>query len=467
MKLQSDSQLVASMLLVLGCILTQPLFAQTPTTLHAFTEPALYAPGTNYEGSAPRGKLLMTNGTLYGTTAVGGSGAYGTVFKMNVDGTGFAVLHSFERLNPFDNSEGALPYAGLSLSGNTLYGEAVLGGPADRGTIFKLNTDGTGYEVLYDFTSNGDDEGPWGGLAMSGNTLYGTTGLSESSASVFSLTADGLSFKNLHHFSTQYGTNVDGARAVGGVIVAGNTLYGAAQRGGLYGNGTVFALTTDGTSFRVLHTFAATPNTDGAYPSSALTLLGNTLYGTTQFGGDFGGGTIYSLNTDGTGFTTLFSFPPPIPGDVIWPSGLAVVGNSFYGTTEHTIFKINTDGSGFATLYTFGPIFGNTQTNLNGAFPWADMTVAGNSLYGTASGGGIWGDGTIFNFSLPVTPSPLNMKTYGQSIVLAWPINGMALQSTTNLADWAPVTSQTVIVNGQNTVTNLISGPQQFYRLSH
>jgi len=452
-----------SWLVCLGCALIQPLFAQTLTTLHAFQDPA------NYEGSQPMGRLLLTNGIFYGTTEAGGTGGVGTIFKMNADGTSFSVLHSFDPQNPLANSDGADPYSGLTLSGNTLYGEAVGGGSSGYGTLFKVNTDGTGFEVLYNFTGREDDLGPMGGLSLSGNTLYGTTGIAENSASVFSVTADGSSFKTLHYFSTKYqnGTNTDGARAVAGVIVVSNTLYGAAQRGGLYGNGTVFAMSTDGTSFRLLHTFAATPNTDGAYPSSALTLLGTRLYGTTQFGGSFGGGTIYRLNTDGTGFTNLFSFPPPLPGDVIWPSGLTVIGNSFYGTTEHTIFKINTDGSGFATLYTFGPIYGSTQTNLNGAFPWADMLAAGNLLYGTASGGGIFGDGTIFSFALPVTPLKPSLSLLGQNVILSWPANGLNLQSTTDLASgvWAAVGSGTV-VDGQNTVTNLISGRLQFYRLS-
>jgi uncharacterized repeat protein (TIGR03803 family) len=67
------------------------------------------------------------------------------------------------------------------------------GGSTGYGTLFKVNTDGTGFEVLYNFNGTSDDEGPMGGLTMSGNTLYGTTDISEYSASVFSLTADGSS----------------------------------------------------------------------------------------------------------------------------------------------------------------------------------------------------------------------------------------------------------------------------------
>jgi len=59
---------------------------------------------------------------------------------------------------------------------------------------------------------------------------------------------------------------------------------------------------------------------------------------------------------------------------------------------------------------------------------------------------------------------------------LSWPTNyagfdytGYTLQSTTNLvspAIWTTVSPIPAIVNGQNAVTNLISGTEQFYRLS-
>jgi hypothetical protein len=56
-------------------------------------------------------------------------------------------------------------------------------------------------------------------------------------------------------------------------------------------------------------------------------------------------------------------------------------------------------------------------------------------------------------------------------VIFTWPTNatGFTLQSTTNLtpsAIWSTVSPAPVIVNGQYTVTNSISGTQQFYRLS-
>jgi len=96
------------------------------------------------------------------------------VFAVNADGTGFTNLHSFTY------SDGATPWAGLILSGNTLYGTAIQGGRSGNGTVFAVNTDGTGFTNLHSFTAhddsdiNGDGAYPNGGLILSGNTLYGT-----------------------------------------------------------------------------------------------------------------------------------------------------------------------------------------------------------------------------------------------------------------------------------------------------
>jgi len=93
----------------------------------------------------------------------------------------------------------------------------------------------------------------------------------------------------------------------------GNTLYGTAYNGGSSGNGTVFKVNTDGTGFTNLHSFSrrdnlAYTNDDGAFPSTGLVSNGDTLFGTTLAGGTSAGGTLFSINSDGAGFTNLHSF---------------------------------------------------------------------------------------------------------------------------------------------------------------
>src|ERR1035437_7179361 len=320
--------------------------AQTFTTLHSF----------NYsDGNFPVAGLILSGNTLYGTAEVGGTNGNGTVFAVNTGGTGFTNLYSFTAASGAlsTNSDGAAPVAGLILSGNTLYGTAANGGSSGNGTVFAVNTDGTGFTNLHSFTAfsslypygNSDGGYPFAGLILSGNTLYGTAsrGGSSDNGTVFRLNTDGTGFTNLHTFTvTTAGTNSDGAYPYAGLILSGNTLYGTAQYGGSLGNGTVFRLNTDGTGFTNLHSFTAFSslypfgNSDGANPNAGLILSGNTLYGTAEDGGSSGDGTVFAVNTDGTGFTTLHSFTatsgPFINSDGAYPyAGLILSGYTLYG----------------------------------------------------------------------------------------------------------------------------------------
>src|SRR5207247_5521537 len=129
---------------------------------------------TGSDGYFPSAGLALSGSTLYGTTVGGGSSGSGTVFKVNTDGTGFSVVKSFT------GWDGANPQAALVLSDSTLYGTTYSGGGSGypdtlgNGTVFKVNTDGTGYIVLKNFM--GDDGAyPSARLVLSGSTLYGTT----------------------------------------------------------------------------------------------------------------------------------------------------------------------------------------------------------------------------------------------------------------------------------------------------
>src|SRR5438105_1774239 len=123
-----------------GLIPTVPLAAQRLTVLHTFN---------GDDGATPYGDLILSGNTLYGTAYTGGRWGNGTVFKVNTNGTGFINLHSFPYTFPI---QGFHPYAGLILSGDILYGTTVQGGGSDDGTVFAVNTDGTGFTNVYSFT---------------------------------------------------------------------------------------------------------------------------------------------------------------------------------------------------------------------------------------------------------------------------------------------------------------------------
>lgn len=390
----------------LGLITTGSAKAQTLTVLHTFAAIPFGGPLTNSEGGNPKSGLILLSNTLYGTATQGGIPGNGTVFKVNTDGTGFTNLRSFTATRAssglYTNSDGAYPAAVLISLGNTLYGTARSGGSSGYGTVFALNTDGTGFTNLHSFNGSGDGANPWAGLVVSGNTLYGTAeaGGSSGNGTVFAVNTDGTGFTNLYSFSAlNNSTNSDGAHPYSDLVLAGGALYGTASAGGWWGSGTVFAVNTDGTGFTNLHSFAAgvgsfpnITNSDGGFPQAGLVLSGSTLYGTAEVGCGSGNGTVFAVNTNGTGFTNLHVFSAlnnstNIDG-VHSLARLVLSGNTLYGVTTGggvtrggTIFAVNTDGTGFTTLHSL------TGTS-EGFDPWAELILSGNTLYGTANFGG-------------------------------------------------------------------------------
>src|SRR5258706_15955235 len=88
-----------ALIAVLNLLPAGRVTAQTFTTLYSFTAISTNASGvyTNSDGANPVAGLItnLSGSTLYGTAAYGGSSGDGTVFAVNTDGTGFTNLHSF------------------------------------------------------------------------------------------------------------------------------------------------------------------------------------------------------------------------------------------------------------------------------------------------------------------------------------------------------------------------------------
>jgi uncharacterized repeat protein (TIGR03803 family) len=141
---------------------------------HAFTN----APDAGH----PAGELSGSGNGFFGTSFGGGSSGSGAVFVGQTNG-GVSVIRSFSSVSADNatNSGGASPSASLTLGGGTLYGTTTAGGAGANGTIFALTTNGATFAVLHNFSrlnsqtgTNPDGALPWGGLILSGNKLYGT-----------------------------------------------------------------------------------------------------------------------------------------------------------------------------------------------------------------------------------------------------------------------------------------------------
>lgn len=418
---------------------------------------------TGGDGANPQAGLVGSGSTLYGVAYAGGGSDDGTVFSINTNNGNLAVLYSFYGaeyniyINSYTTTDGASPAGGLALSGTALYGTTYVGGTSDNGTVFMINTNGSGYLILHSFPGGNGGSNPEGGLLLAGNTLYGTTMLGGTAGQgcVFRINTNGTGFTNIYSFLG--GTN--GSNPEGNLILSGNTLYGTTYGpyfGQSAGYGTVFRVNTDGTGFSNIYHF--TGNTDGAYPEAGLVLSGSTLYGTASAGGHFLG-TVFGVNTNGSGFTST-----EFNGDngANPQCSLVLVDGALYGTTPNggsegwgTIFQYIPNGGGLNAIYAF--------TNGNdGAAPEAGLMVMGNSFFGTTQATDNYGyEGTVFALPPPaLTGIPLSIVAQGSQVTLTWSSPAFSLQSSTNVA--GPYTN---VPNATSPYTTAVPGQQRFFRL--
>ena len=351
------------------------------------------------------GSLTRADSTLYGMSPYGGSSDRGTIFRMNTDGSGYSLLHEFLG----GDTDGQYPSGSLTLSGSTLFGMAFGGGTGSYGTVFSMNTDGNGYELLHHFAGgSGDGASSRSSLTLSGSTLYGMTSSGGTGGfgdgTIFRLNTDGTGFTLLHSFNAGNG---DGSDPFGSLTLAGSKLYGMARLGISQGaktpTGTIFSMNIDGSGFSLLHTFTGGAS-DGAEPWGSLTLVGSRLYGMTNVGGPDDKGTIFAIDTDGTDFSLLHSFTNTTDDGGNPFGSLTLSGSMFYGMTQQngasangTLFSINTDGSDFALLHSF------SGPPSDGAAPRGDLVVSsdGTMFFGTTPTGGQSNGGVVFSFAVP------------------------------------------------------------------
>jgi uncharacterized repeat protein (TIGR03803 family) len=199
-----------SIFICLTGVLANPSDSQAAaySILHDFADGATDGFQPYYGGPA------LSGSTLYGMTQGGrqSPGEYqyfGSLYKINTDATGYQILHDFA-----SGTDGTSPRGGLTLSGATLYGCTAYGGGFNGGTVFKINTDGGGYQVLKRFAMGDEECIPYGAPVISGSTLYGVHSSSGLGApffgAIFAMDLDGGNYRLLYEFAGKPG---DGAAA--------------------------------------------------------------------------------------------------------------------------------------------------------------------------------------------------------------------------------------------------------------
>lgn len=329
------------------------------------------------EGSNPGTHLLYrADGFLYGVLYGMGLNRSGmSIFKIKADGTGFAVIHSF-------NSE--LPNGGLVELNGFLYGTTADGGISNFGTIYRIRPDGSDFTTLYEFTgmsSANTGYSPRGGLLIaSDGHIYGTAeGGQNGNGTIFKINKDTQAF-------TSYPIPSWGRDSPNGHLIerSDGFLYGTATEG----VGAIFKVRKDGTGYTVLKTFD--DFSKGQNLRGGLTEAPDgALIGTFNYGGAHGIGGVYRINADGTGYTILHSFQP-IDGN--GPSGELILSPDgfIYGTTVTggvnnygTVYKIKADGSQFTKLIDFDKVNGRNHVSLtlhDGVFYYSGQ--GGLSIFG-------------------------------------------------------------------------------------
>ncbi len=242
----------------------------------------------NTDGAEPEATLILgADANFYGTTQVGGTnGGYGTVFRISPAG-------SFSNLLSFDNTNGAYPYARLALGTNgNFYGTTTMGGTnGGYGTVFEMTPAGS-LTTLYSF-ANTDGAYPYAGLTLAADgNFYGATTAAGASnnGTLFQITPAG-SLASVCFFN-----GINGASPYGSLIqCADGNFYGTTQVGGTNGNfGTVFKWGPVGglTSLTSFDYF-----TNGAYPLAGLAQgTDGNFYGTTHEGAATGKGAVFRLS---------------------------------------------------------------------------------------------------------------------------------------------------------------------------
>jgi uncharacterized repeat protein (TIGR03803 family) len=269
----------------------------------SYSERIIHRFGKDVDGISPEDTLVAGgNGSLFGTTRFGGPQFLGTVFELTPSGNGFheSILHDFQ----LRRGDGEYPKAGVIVDASgALYGATTFGGTSKAcgdgcGTIYKLTPSSRGYRetVIYSFQDSPDGAVPYGDLLEDGSgSLYGTTGLGgilssdcpSGCGTVFKLTPTTSGYIESVPYS--FKGEKDGSGPQTGLTAGSNgVLYGTTEYGGAGGAGTVYSLTPSRSGYaeRVVHSFE--PGDGGANPTAGLLFGANgELYGTTSAGGRF------------------------------------------------------------------------------------------------------------------------------------------------------------------------------------
>jgi uncharacterized repeat protein (TIGR03803 family) len=462
-KKQSATGTATKVATLLLAVVAVAAFHPTPVSAQSFCGPTTPINFNSSNGSYPfAGVTFDSLGNMYGTTSNGGASGFGTVWKYT-SSAGLTQLFNFSgSSSPSNNGDRPMTplladqqgnlYGATSYGGNNFSGEGT-----GWGTLFKLSSSGQ-FTELYQF-SGPDGANPIGAVLLdSAGNLWGTT--YQGGSAFNNLGNDG--YGTIFKYSGGTVTNpvlfniTDGENANGGMATDGTSYYGTTYQGGANSFGTLFQYNSATGQLTTLFDFNRFPN--GSYPSSAVIYDGKgNLYGTTSQGGGHSGpsnaccGTVWKYSLSSGTLTTLVSFDgDTVPPDGMFPQGgVTLDGNgNLYGTasqggtfSDGIVYEFSSTGT-LSTLATF--------SGSNGQFPEGNLAFdsAGN-LWGITHQGGNPGYGTVYELT-PNTGSGCGPSV--SSVTLNPPSipNGHSTTGTVTLSAAAPSGGSVVGLTSDN-----------------
>jgi uncharacterized repeat protein (TIGR03803 family) len=371
---------------------------------------------------------------LVGIWSIGVSVGLGCLFALAFDSSalGYTEASRYVFCSEKNCRDGyASDGVAMDQSGN-IYGVTDAGGRYDSGVVYEYSP-GTGkYSVLYDFCRKlrklrcrGRTPGRVKLVIDTAGNLYGTTefgGNNKMDGGVIFELSPGTRrwHERLLHVFCQHGTCSDGACPLDGLTYAGaaagqaydgvSPLYGTTDVGGAFSEGTVFSIVpnSDGgkAAYTVLYSFCAQRNcTDGLDVDTPLYMdsAGN-IYGTTEQGGQSDKGVVFELSSNGSSYSqsVLYSFCQQANcTDGAYPNGGVIMdlSGNLVGTAGG---GTNADGLVFELSLNSGKWQYSVLDNFdgtNGRGPGSLMIDGSGNFFGATYTGGQKNDGTVFEFN--------------------------------------------------------------------
>jgi len=330
---------------------------------------------------------------LWGNLPFAGKPGAGLVYEFNLDGKIMSDIHAFEKF------EGEDPDNAILLADNNKFYGIADGGYGQFGSfIYEYDPATEEFNIVVDFfdpdlsVSYSAGEGYL--MQASNGLIYGLTqnGGTNQDGQLFSYDPSQDIFKYLAEFEAL----TTGSSPMGVLTEASDgKLYGITYNGGICNYGTIFSYDPIG---GVLAEERCFDWNDGVEPVDGMILASNgLLYGMTYAGGGSGDGVIYSYET-GTGiYTMLHEFITSAHGGKPYGRLFQASDGALYGTAsagglngDGMLFKYDIDLDLFSLRINFD--------GTNGAYPNGSLIEYEGNMYGVTTEGGVSNEGILFRY---------------------------------------------------------------------